>query len=50
MKSYTFKVIVEPGEDRWQLFARPESEGATSWGHTSEDGKISDGRTAVPSR
>ena len=38
MKSYTFKVIVEPDEDRWHAFCPAlEGKGAASWGHTREE-------------
>ena len=38
MKSYVFKVLVEPDADKW--YARVpelESEGAATWGHTREE-------------
>ncbi len=38
MKTYTFKVIVEPDEDRWYAYCPIlESEGATTWGYTKEE-------------
>ena len=37
-KTYTFKVIVEPDEDRWYAYCPIlESEGATTWGYTKEE-------------
>jgi len=38
MKSYTFKVVVEPDEDRWHAFCPAlEDQGASTWGHTREE-------------
>ena len=38
MKSYTFKVVVEPDEDRWHAFCPAlEREGCATWGHTREE-------------
>lgn len=35
MKSYTFKVVVEPDEDRWHAYCPAlERQGASSWGHS----------------
>lgn len=38
MTSYTFKIVVEPDEDRWRAFC-PELEhlGAATWGHTRQE-------------
>ena len=38
MKSYTFRVIVEPDEDRWHAYCPALSgQGASTWGHTREE-------------
>jgi len=38
MKTYTFKVIVEPDEDRWHAYCPAlESHGAATWGYTREE-------------
>ncbi len=38
MKAYTFKVVVEPDEDRWHAYCPAlESQGASTWGHTKEE-------------
>ncbi len=38
MKTYTFKVVVEPDEDRWHAYCPAlESQGAATWGHTREE-------------
>ncbi len=38
MKAYTFKVIVEPDEDRWHAYCPAlESQGASTWGYTREE-------------
>jgi predicted RNase H-like HicB family nuclease len=38
MKTYTFKVIVEPDEDRWHAYCPAlESYGAATWGYTREE-------------
>jgi len=38
MKTYTFKVIVEPDEDRWHAYCPAlESQGAATWGYTREE-------------
>jgi len=38
MKSYTFKVVVEPDEDRWHAFCPAlEREGCATWGHAREE-------------
>ena len=36
--TYTFKIVVEPDEDRWRAYCPAlESEGAATWGHTREE-------------
>ena len=38
MKSYAFKVVVEPDEDRWHAYCPAlKSQGATTWGYTQEE-------------
>jgi predicted RNase H-like HicB family nuclease len=38
MKTYTFKVVVEPDEDRWHAYCPAlEGQGASTWGHTREE-------------
>lgn len=38
MKTYTFKVVVEPDEDRWHAYCPAlEQYGATTWGNTHEE-------------
>ena len=38
MKTYAFKVIVEPDEDRWFAYCPAlEKEGAVVWGYTKEE-------------
>ncbi len=38
MKSYAFRVIVEPDEDRWHAYCPVlEERGAATWGHTREE-------------
>ena len=38
MKSYVFRVIVEPDEDRWVAYAPAlEEKGGATWGHTREE-------------
>jgi predicted RNase H-like HicB family nuclease len=38
MKAYTFKVIVEPDEDRWHAYCPAlESQGGSTWGYTREE-------------
>jgi predicted RNase H-like HicB family nuclease len=35
MKTYTFKVVVEPDEDRWHAYCPAlEDRGASTWGYT----------------
>lgn len=38
MTTYTFKVVVEPDEDRWRAFCPAlEDQGAATWGYTREE-------------
>ena len=38
MKTYTFRVVIEPDEDRWLAYCPAlEKYAATTWGHTSEE-------------
>ena len=38
MTTYTFKVVVEPDEDRWRAYCAPlEAQGAATWGWTREE-------------
>jgi len=38
MKTYTFKVVVEPDEDRWHAYCPAlVRQGAVTWGHTQEE-------------
>jgi len=38
MMTYTFKVVVEPDEDRWHAYCPALQEyGAATWGHTREE-------------
>jgi predicted RNase H-like HicB family nuclease len=38
VKTYTFKVVVEPDEDRWHAYCPVlESQGASTWGNTREE-------------
>ena len=38
MKTYTFRVVVEPDEDRWLAYCPVlEKYAATTWGNTSEE-------------
>ena len=38
MKTYTFKVIVEPDEDRWHAYCPAlRAYGASTWGNTREE-------------
>ena len=38
MKTYTFKVVVEPDEDRWHAHCPAlEQYGAATWGNTREE-------------
>jgi predicted RNase H-like HicB family nuclease len=38
MKTYTFKVVVEPDDDRWHAFCPALHQyGASTWGNTREE-------------
>lgn len=38
MKTYTFRVVIEPDEDRWHAYCPAlEKYGAATWGHTREE-------------
>ena len=38
MKTYTFKVVVEPDDDRWHAYCPAlEQYGAATWGNTAEE-------------
>lgn len=38
MKTYTFKVVVEPDEDRWHAYCPAlKGKGGSIWGHTREE-------------
>jgi predicted RNase H-like HicB family nuclease len=38
MKTYSFRVIVEPDEDRWHAYCPAlEAQGAATWGYTREE-------------
>ena len=38
MKTYVFRVVVEPDEDRWQAYCPAlEKYGAATWGYTQEE-------------
>lgn len=38
MKTYTFRVVVEPDEDRWFAYCPMlEERGAATWGYTKEE-------------
>ena len=38
MKTYSFKVIVEPDEDRWHAYCPAlVNQGAATWGHTQQE-------------
>ena len=38
MKTYTFKVVVEPDEDRFHAYCPAlQQQGAATWGHTEEE-------------
>jgi predicted RNase H-like HicB family nuclease len=38
MTTYTFKVVVEPDEERWRAYAPAlEAQGAATWGYTREE-------------
>ena len=38
MKTYSFKVVVEPDEDRWHAYCPAlVNQGAATWGHTQQE-------------
>ena len=38
MKTYTFRVVIEPDEDRWSAYCPTlEKYAAATWGYTRED-------------
>jgi predicted RNase H-like HicB family nuclease len=38
MKTYTFKVVVEPDEERWHAYCPAlKGKGGATWGHTREE-------------
>lgn len=38
MKTYLFRVVVEPDEDRWHAYCPAlEEKGAATWGYTEEE-------------
>jgi predicted RNase H-like HicB family nuclease len=38
MTTCTFRVVVEPDEDRWRAYCPAlEAQGASTWGHTREE-------------
>lgn len=38
MKSYVFRIVLEPDEDAWRAFIPElEAKGAATWGHTTEE-------------
>ena len=38
MTTYTFKIVVEPDEDRWRAYSPElEAEGAATWGYTRSE-------------
>ena len=38
MTTYTFKIVVEPDEDRWRAYCSAlEDQGASTWGYTREE-------------
>ena len=38
MTTYTFRIVVEPDEDRWCAYAPArEEEGASTWSYTREE-------------
>ena len=38
MKAYTFKVMIEPDEDRWHAYCPAlKGKGGTTWGYTREE-------------
>ena len=45
MKTYTFQVVIEPDEDRWQAYC-PElvQYGGATWGYTREEAEKTSGK------
>jgi predicted RNase H-like HicB family nuclease len=40
MKAYTFRVVIEPDEDRWFAYSPTlEDRGGATWGYTREDAR-----------
>ena len=38
MPTYTFRIVIEPDEDRWRAYCPAlEREGASTWGYTREE-------------
>jgi predicted RNase H-like HicB family nuclease len=38
MTTYTFRVVVEPDEDRWRAYSPAlEAQGASTWGYTKDE-------------
>jgi len=38
LTTYTFKIVVEPDEDRWRAYCPTlEEQGAATWGYTREE-------------
>lgn len=38
MSTYTFKIVVEPDEERWRAYSPAlEALGAAAWGYTREE-------------
>jgi predicted RNase H-like HicB family nuclease len=41
MKSYLFRVVVEPDEDRWHAYCPAlDKYGAATWGYTKEEAEV----------
>ena len=51
MTTYTFRVVVEPEEDRWRAYCPAlEAQGAATWGYTQEEALRSGARQPPPRR
>jgi predicted RNase H-like HicB family nuclease len=38
VSTYTFKVVIEPDEERWRAYCPAlEAQGAATWGHTRQE-------------
>lgn len=38
MTTYTFKIVIEPDEDRWRAYCPAlEEQGAATWGYTRQE-------------